>query len=156
VIKLFIIFKTANPNRYISAVFFVVNQFITPYLHMYINLLLPNMKVFNVKLPLFKGIETFQINNNPLLFHITILSNIPLHNCVQNRPDVLGQQVFLVQNRSVNKRVLSARKRSGSGRCFLRESEAAAADVFCAKAKRQRQMFFVRKRSANVAAAATT
>jgi len=123
---------------------------------MYINLLLPNMKVFNVKLPLFKGIETFQINNNPLLFHITILSNIPLHNCVQNRPDVLGQQVFLVQNRSVNKRVLSARKRSGSGRCFLRESEAAAADVFCAKAKRQRQMFFVRKRSANVAAAATT
>ncbi|MGE7944424.1 hypothetical protein ACQKNB_20310 [Lysinibacillus xylanilyticus] len=46
-----------------------------------------------------------------------------------------------------------ARKRSGSGRCFLRESEAAAADVFCAKAKRQRQMFFVRKRSANVASA---
>ncbi|MGY3186042.1 hypothetical protein [Lysinibacillus sp. TE18511] len=32
-----------------------------------------------------------------------------------------------------------ARKRSGSSRCFLRESEAAAADVFCAKAKRQRQ-----------------
>jgi len=29
----------------------------------------------------------------------------------------------------------------------LRESEAAAADVFCAKAKRQRQMFFARKRS---------
>jgi len=27
------------------------------------------------------------------------------------------------------------------------------ADVFCAKAKRQRQMFFVRKRSANVATA---
>jgi len=36
---------------------------------------------------------------------------------------------------------------SGSGRCFLRESEAAAADVFCAKAKRQQQMFFARKRS---------
>jgi len=34
------------------------------------------------------------------------------------------------------------RKRSGSNRCLLRESEAAAADVFCAKAKRQRQMFF--------------
>ncbi|MGY3185695.1 hypothetical protein [Lysinibacillus sp. TE18511] len=35
----------------------------------------------------------------------------------------------------------------------MRESEAAAADVFCAKAKRQRQMFYVRKRSANVATA---
>ncbi|MGY3186118.1 hypothetical protein [Lysinibacillus sp. TE18511] len=33
------------------------------------------------------------------------------------------------------------------------ESVAAAADVFCAKAKRQRQMFFVRKSSANVATA---
>ncbi|WP_223552831.1 hypothetical protein [Lysinibacillus sphaericus] len=40
-----------------------------------------------------------------------------------------------------------ARKRSVSGKCFLRESEASAANVFCAKAKRQRQMFFARKRS---------
>ncbi|MFJ5566761.1 hypothetical protein, partial [Lysinibacillus xylanilyticus] len=31
--------------------------------------------------------------------------------------------------------------------CFLRESEAAAANVFCAKAKRQQQMFSARKRS---------
>jgi len=30
---------------------------------------------------------------------------------------------------------------------YLRESEAAAANVFCAKAKRQRQMFSARKRS---------
>jgi len=29
----------------------------------------------------------------------------------------------------------------------LRESEATAADVFCAKAKRQQQMYFARKRS---------
>jgi len=36
---------------------------------------------------------------------------------------------------------------------FLRESEASATDVFCAKAKRQQQMFFARKRSANVATA---
>ncbi|MGE7928180.1 hypothetical protein [Lysinibacillus xylanilyticus] len=34
-----------------------------------------------------------------------------------------------------------------SGKCFLRESEAAAANVFCAKAKRQRQIFSARKRS---------
>ncbi|MGE7093956.1 hypothetical protein ACQKII_21465 [Lysinibacillus sp. NPDC048646] len=31
------------------------------------------------------------------------------------------------------------RKRSGGGRCFMCESEAAATDVFCAKAKRQQQ-----------------
>ncbi|MFJ8512338.1 hypothetical protein [Lysinibacillus xylanilyticus] len=68
--------------------------------------------------------------------------------------------------------MLSVRKRSGSNKCFicakakrqrqmfyLRESEAAAANVFCseskatatnvfcAKAKRQRQMFSARKRS---------
>ncbi|MFJ7731583.1 hypothetical protein ACIQXF_06765, partial [Lysinibacillus sp. NPDC097231] len=36
---------------------------------------------------------------------------------------------------------------SGSGKCFLRESKAAAANVFCAKAKRQRQMFSARKQS---------
>ncbi|MFJ5564506.1 hypothetical protein, partial [Lysinibacillus xylanilyticus] len=30
---------------------------------------------------------------------------------------------------------------------YLRESEAAAANVFCAKAKRQQQMFSARKRS---------
>ncbi|MGY3190498.1 hypothetical protein [Lysinibacillus sp. TE18511] len=45
------------------------------------------------------------------------------------------------------------RKRSVSSRCFLCESEASAADVFCAKAKRQQQMLFVRKRSANAAVA---
>ncbi|MGE7133105.1 hypothetical protein [Lysinibacillus xylanilyticus] len=39
------------------------------------------------------------------------------------------------------------RKRSDSSKCFLRESEAAAANVFCAKAKRQQQMFSARKRS---------
>ncbi|KOP72198.1 hypothetical protein AMS59_18360 [Lysinibacillus sp. FJAT-14745] len=33
---------------------------------------------------------------------------------------------------------------------------AAAANVLCAKVKRQRQMFFARKRSANVATATTT
>ncbi|MFJ8458368.1 hypothetical protein ACIQ57_04470 [Lysinibacillus xylanilyticus] len=38
---------------------------------------------------------------------------------------------------------------------FCIESVATDTDVFCAKAKRLRQMFFVRKRSANVAAAAT-
>ncbi|MEB2281697.1 hypothetical protein LAV73_17090 [Lysinibacillus xylanilyticus] len=38
-----------------------------------------------------------------------------------------------------------ARKRSVSGKCFLRENEASAANVFCAKAKRQRQMFFCAK-----------
>ncbi|MGE7792014.1 hypothetical protein, partial [Lysinibacillus sp. NPDC096259] len=38
------------------------------------------------------------------------------------------------------RQLFSARKRSGSGNCFLRESEAAAAIVFCAKAKRQRQL----------------
>jgi len=41
--------------------------------------------------------------------------------------------------------MFSARKQSGSGKCFLRESKAAAANVFCAKAKRQRQMFSARK-----------
>ncbi|MFJ7917539.1 MULTISPECIES: hypothetical protein, partial [unclassified Lysinibacillus] len=40
-----------------------------------------------------------------------------------------------------------ARKRSVSSRYFLRESEASAADIFCAKAKRQQQIFFARKRS---------
>jgi len=33
-----------------------------------------------------------------------------------------------------------ARKRSGSGKCFMRESEATAANVLCVKAKRQRQV----------------
>jgi len=37
------------------------------------------------------------------------------------------------------------RKRSGSNKCFLCESEAAATNVFCAKAKRQQQMFSVAK-----------
>jgi hypothetical protein len=37
----------------------------------------------------------------------------------------LGQQMF------------SVRKRSGSNKCFLCESGAAATNVFCAKAKRQ-------------------
>ncbi|MGE7674078.1 hypothetical protein ACQKMV_10925 [Lysinibacillus sp. NPDC094403] len=45
------------------------------------------------------------------------------------------------------RQMFSARKRSGSGKCFLRESEATAANVFCTKAKRQRQMFSARKRS---------
>ncbi|MEB2281417.1 hypothetical protein LAV73_15650 [Lysinibacillus xylanilyticus] len=39
------------------------------------------------------------------------------------------------------------RKRSVSNKCFLCESEASATNVFCAKAKRQQQMFSVRKRS---------
>ncbi|WP_161804422.1 hypothetical protein [Lysinibacillus xylanilyticus] len=39
------------------------------------------------------------------------------------------------------------RKRSDSNKCFLCESEATATNVFCAKAKRQQQMFSVRKRS---------
>ncbi|WP_374965657.1 hypothetical protein [Lysinibacillus sp. RS5] len=76
--------------------------------------------------------------------------------------------------------MFSARKRSVSDKCFLCESEASATNVFCAKAKRQQQMFYlceseasatnvlsvrkrsgsnivlsVRKRSANVAAATT-
>ncbi|PJO43548.1 hypothetical protein [Lysinibacillus xylanilyticus] len=34
---------------------------------------------------------------------------------------------------------------------FLRESEAAAANVFCAKAKRQRQMCFLRESEATAA-----
>ncbi|QGG52482.1 hypothetical protein [Lysinibacillus pakistanensis] len=33
-----------------------------------------------------------------------------------------------------------ARKRSGSGKCFMGVSEAAAANVICAKVKRQRQI----------------
>ncbi|WP_375199796.1 hypothetical protein [Bacillus sp. RS11] len=41
----------------------------------------------------------------------------------------------------------SVRKRSGSNKSFLCESEAAATKVFCAKAKRQQQKFSVRKRS---------
>ncbi|MGE7676237.1 hypothetical protein ACQKMV_22190, partial [Lysinibacillus sp. NPDC094403] len=36
---------------------------------------------------------------------------------------------------------------SGSDKCFLRESKAAATNVSCAKAKRQRQMFPARKQS---------
>lgn len=36
---------------------------------------------------------------------------------------------------------------SASDRCFVCESEASATDDFCAKAKRQQQMFCVRKRS---------
>ncbi|MGE7927346.1 hypothetical protein [Lysinibacillus xylanilyticus] len=43
--------------------------------------------------------------------------------------------------------MFSARKRSVSSKCFLRESEAAAANVFCAKAKRQQQMFFSAQQS---------
>ncbi|MFJ7888305.1 hypothetical protein ACIQYL_09465, partial [Lysinibacillus xylanilyticus] len=39
------------------------------------------------------------------------------------------------------------RKRSGSNMSFLCESEAAATCLFCAKAKRQQHVFFVRKRS---------
>ncbi|WP_323652950.1 hypothetical protein [Lysinibacillus xylanilyticus] len=39
------------------------------------------------------------------------------------------------------------RKRSVSNRCLLCESAASATDVFCAKAQRQQQMSFVRKRS---------
>jgi len=39
------------------------------------------------------------------------------------------------------------RKRSGSNRCFLCESAAAATNVFCAKAQRQQQMFLARKPS---------
>ncbi|MGY3188313.1 hypothetical protein [Lysinibacillus sp. TE18511] len=58
-----------------------------------------------------------------------------------NYAEALGQQMFFV------------RKRSVSNRCFLCESEASATDVICAKAKRQQQMLFVRKPSANVAAA---
>ncbi|MGA3677166.1 hypothetical protein, partial [Lysinibacillus agricola] len=39
----------------------------------------------------------------------------------------------------------SARKRSVSSKCLLRESEASAANVFCAKAKRQLQLSSVAK-----------
>ncbi|MEY9978339.1 hypothetical protein, partial [Lysinibacillus sp. RC79] len=45
-----------------------------------------------------------------------------------------------------SKRVSSVRKRSGSNKCFLRENEVSAANVFCAKTKCQRQMFSARKR----------
>ncbi|MGE8002102.1 hypothetical protein, partial [Lysinibacillus sp. NPDC093216] len=38
------------------------------------------------------------------------------------------------------RQMFPARKRSVSGKCFLRESEASAANVSCAKAKRQRQL----------------
>ncbi|MGE7942141.1 hypothetical protein ACQKNB_08635 [Lysinibacillus xylanilyticus] len=44
-------------------------------------------------------------------------------------------------------KLCSVRKRSVSNKCFLCESEASATNVFCAKAKRQQQMFSVRKRS---------
>ncbi|MGE7951082.1 hypothetical protein [Lysinibacillus xylanilyticus] len=39
----------------------------------------------------------------------------------------------------------SVRKRSDSNKCLLCESEATATNVFCAKAKRQQQMFSVAK-----------
>ncbi|MGE7093379.1 hypothetical protein ACQKII_18380 [Lysinibacillus sp. NPDC048646] len=46
---------------------------------------------------------------------------------VRKSPIGSGQQMFFV------------RKRSGSDKCFMCESAAAATDVLCAKAKRQRQ-----------------
>jgi len=49
----------------------------------------------------------------------------------------LEQQMFYV------------RKQSGSNKCFMCESKAAATNVLCAKAKRQQQMFYVRKQSDN-------
>ena len=63
------------------------------------------MKVFNVKLPLFKEIVTFQINNNPLLFYITIFSITARYNCVRNRMfgHPLKEVNFQIKNRGKSK-----------------------------------------------------
>ncbi|MGE7675282.1 hypothetical protein ACQKMV_17155, partial [Lysinibacillus sp. NPDC094403] len=56
------------------------------------------------------------------------------------------QDVFCAKAKH-QQQMFSARKQSGSDKCFLRESKAAATNVSCAKAKRQRQMFSARKQS---------
>ncbi|MEX3747299.1 hypothetical protein [Lysinibacillus xylanilyticus] len=55
------------------------------------------------------------------------------------------RQCFLCESEATATNVLSARKRSDSGKCFLCESEATATNVFCAKAKRQQQCFICAK-----------
>ncbi|WP_433595216.1 hypothetical protein [Lysinibacillus xylanilyticus] len=55
--------------------------------------------------------------------------------------------IYLRESEAAAANVFCAKAKRQRQMCFLRESEATAANVFCAKAKRQQQMFSARKRS---------